>query len=205
MTEPVADHPAGRAVCPRCERALVSCLCGLLPRVPLVNDVELLVLQHPNEAREAKGTAPLLRLGLASCEVRVGERFEPPMPRPGRQDWLLYPADSGTAPVSAPTGSPSALRLIILDATWRKSRRMLAENAWLQALPRLALETAAASQYAALRRARRAGQLATLEAALLALEQLETSEGLHTERYAPLWQAFGRFVAAALARRGESS
>jgi len=167
-----------------------------------MNRVALLVLQHPDEAREAKGTAPLLRLGLAGCELRIGEHFDPPEPVPGRDDWLLYPAD-GDAPAPMPSvPAPGALRLIVLDATWRKSRRMLAENPWLQALPRLALGEAAPSRYAALRKARRGGQLATLEAVLLALHELEAPPGSDpvSGPYAPLWQAFERFVAASVAR-----
>ena len=34
---------------------------------------------------------------------------------------------------------PSRLRLIVLDGTWRKSRKMLYRNPLLQQLPRLSL------------------------------------------------------------------
>lgn len=200
---PERQSPAPRrALCAHCGRPASTCVCRLLPALPLENAVELLVLQHPDETRQAKGTATLLRLGLAHCEIRIGERFEPPALSPGRQDCLLYPADAdggaSAAPMIRPGAGPGALRLIVLDATWRKSRRLLIENAWLQALPRLALEAAAPSGYAALRKARRDGQLATLEAALLALEQLEAPTG---DRYGPLWQAFERFVSESAARR----
>ena len=64
-----------RPRCERCALPLRTCLCALVTRVP--NDVDVLLLQHPDEAREAKGSARLLRLSLARCRVAVGDVFEP--------------------------------------------------------------------------------------------------------------------------------
>ena len=62
---------------------------------------------------------------------------------------------------------------MVLDATWRKSRKMLYLNPGLQALPRLALQgDLPASRYGALRKAHAPGQLSTLEAAACALQRL---------------------------------
>ena len=47
-----------RPTCPRCERPLAGCLCACVR--PLDNAVRLLILQHPEEAQQAKGTAGLL-------------------------------------------------------------------------------------------------------------------------------------------------
>jgi DTW domain-containing protein YfiP len=90
------------------------------------------------------------------------------------------------------TQAPPALQLLVIDATWRKSRKMLALNPLLAALPRLALPPQALNRYAALRKAQRPGQLSTLEATALALGLLETMP----ERYSPLLAAFESFVAA---------
>ena len=48
-----------RAVCPRCERPVSTCLCATLPSPPLAHRTELLILQHPAEAGHAKNTAAL--------------------------------------------------------------------------------------------------------------------------------------------------
>lgn len=155
------------------------------------NEVEMLVLQHPDECHQAKGTARLLGLSLQRCQVRVGDIFDPPADE--LENWLLYPGGSGGVPAKP----PSHLRLIVLDASWRKSRKLLHLNPWLQALPRVSLQVERASAYAGLRKAERSGQLSTLEAAALALQQMES----RPDRYAPLLAGFDAFVATQLARR----
>ncbi|MEO5658336.1 MAG: tRNA-uridine aminocarboxypropyltransferase, partial [Polaromonas sp.] len=85
---------------------------------------------------------------------------------------------------------PAQLRLIVLDGTWRKSRKMLYRNPLLQQLPRLALRNMPASGYR-IRKAHKPDQLSTLEATCAALAQLEGK----TEPFEPLLAAFDGFVA----------
>lgn len=178
-----------RAACPRCERPASTCLCATLP-APLPHRTELLILQHPAEAGHAKNTAAFLTLGLQAARLLRGEVFEPALAGPGTA--LLYPGEPGTP---APAG---VSRLILLDGSWRQSRRLLAANPWLAALPRLALPQQP-GRYA-IRRAHRPGQLSTLEAGLHALALLEG----RPERFDTLWTAFEAFVQAGLCRRGET-
>ena len=91
---------------------------------------------------------------------------------------------------------PSNLRLIVLDGTWRKSRKMLYLNPALQCLPRLALRDPPASRYR-IRRAHRPEQLSTLEATCAALAQLDGG----VAQFAPLLAAFDGFVAEQGQRR----
>lgn len=156
-----------RSRCARCLRA--RCLCGLLPEAPLANQVELVVLQHPLEQHEVKGTARLLSLALGRCQLLVGEDFEPPPNPEGRVEALLYPGEPAAA---SPDIAPQRLRLYVLDGTWRKSRLLLHRNPWLAVLPRLSLAAVAPSAYA-VRKAHAAHQLSTLEACAAALQQLE--------------------------------
>ncbi len=170
------------------------------------------MLQHPQEQRQAKNSLALLRLSLARCEVVVGERFAPDvlatlLHRPGRQTRLLYP-DVPAAPApgapsapSCPLAAPHApVRLVVIDATWRKSLRLLLEHPPLAALPRLALPTPPPTHYRAIRAARRPDQVSTLEATVQALALIEgpAFDG------APLLAAFGRFVDAVAARQSGS-
>lgn len=178
-----------RVACPRCERPASTCLCAMLP-APLAHRTELLILQHPAEAGHAKNTAAFLTLGLQAARLLRGEVFDAALAGPGTA--LLYPCEPRTpAPVDVS-------RLILLDGSWRQSRRLLAANPWLAALPRLALPEQP-SRYA-LRRAHRPGQLSTLEAGLHALALLEGGP----QRWAALWAAFDAFVQTGLRRRGES-
>lgn len=186
----------GRAVCARCERPASTCLCARLPP-PVSVATELLILQHPAEAGHAKNTAAFLTLGLQPARLLRGEAFDPALAAPGTA--LLYP-DAATAPVQdAPAAPADVSRLILLDGSWRQSRRLLAANPWLAGLPRVSLPERP-GRYP-LRRAHRPGQLSTLEAGLHALALLEG----RVERFEPLWTAFDDFVRAGLRRRGETA
>jgi DTW domain-containing protein YfiP len=170
-------------------------------------------LQHPREVDRAKGTARLLHLSLPNSRIVVGEvltEFELQAvlsePLPGcsaasacKQAVLLYPdTPYGSVlglltPVVAPsqiTRDPSRLRLIVLDGTWRESRKMLWLNPRLQSLPRMSLQETQSSRYS-IRKAQRPGQLSTLEASCAALSQLEED----AEKFQPLLNALDGFVA----------
>lgn len=180
-----------RPLCPQCQRPLRRCLCACVR--PVAHATELLILQHPLEQHEAKGTAGLLRLCLQPrCRVEVGEVFDAALLQGWLGDagsWLLYPPDE-QAPAAPADGQPPLRRLVVLDATWRKSRKMLALNPALQALPRLALRDLPASRYA-IRKAHAPHQLSTLEAVALALVQIEQAPSIA----AALTQALDAFVA----------
>lgn len=167
-----------RERCLRCARA--RCLCHLALQPPRAHQTEIWLLQHPFEQYEAKGTARLLALSLANCRLIVGEEFERPPNPEGRVEALLYPGE--TAPLPSGT-TPARLRLYVLDGSWRKSRLILHRNAWLQALPRVALGTLPPSGYA-IRKAQGEHQRSTLEATALALDQLES--GKHYEALMPV-------------------
>jgi len=202
--------PPRRATCAHCLRPQVTCLCALARPTP--HRTEVLVLQHPQEQRQAKNSVALLRLSLQHCEVVVGERFDPAtlqalLHRPGRDTRLLYPdvPAAPAPPAAALTGQP--VRLVVIDATWRKSLRMLLEHPVLAALPRLSLDAPAPTCYRAIRAARRPDQVSTLEATAQALAMLDGP----SFDAAPLLDAFGRFVegvamqqqgSAAVARHG---
>jgi DTW domain-containing protein len=189
--------PSRRVRCAGCALPARTCLCALV--TPVRNQVEVVVLQHPGEVDEAKGSVRLLRLSLARCRVAVGEVFEPDallrlLDGDVSGAALLYPADTSTDVSAAAQVAPR--RLVVLDGTWRKTLRMLHSNALLQALPRWAVPAATPSRYGVLRKARVASQLSTLEATCAALAGIEQA----APRYAPLQEAFGRFVADRAAR-----
>lgn len=174
MTGPI---PPRRATCSRCQRPLRTCLCALVQ--PTAHRTDVLVLQHPHEARQAKNSVALLRLSLARCTVVVGERFAPDalhalLHPPGMAVRLLYPDVPAAPAPPAPAINPlTPLRLVVIDATWRKSLRMLLEHPALAALPRLTLSNPAPTRYCAIRAARNPDQLSTLEATVNALAMLD--------------------------------
>ena len=179
-----------RATCAACLRAQSACICHWVR--PLSSRVDLLILQHPLEVRNAKNSARLLHLCLPGSRLEVGEAFtdlHTLLHADGRVPVLLYPATPGFVPPMRDPVPPERLRLVVLAATWRKSRKMLHVNPELQRLPRLALHDVPASAYR-IRKAHAPHQLSTLEAAALALGQMESD----ADAYRPLLQAFDGFV-----------
>jgi DTW domain-containing protein YfiP len=159
----------------------------------------VLILQHPMEVHHAKNSAGLLHLSLPHSRILVGEVFDELALRtalqPPKYTLLLYPpthyaGHDVPAPLDAARlEDPAQVRLVLLDATWRKSRKMLHLSPLLQRLPRLLLHETPASLYG-IRKAHLPGQLSTLEATCAALAQLQGN----ASAYAPLLQAFQGFV-----------
>ncbi|MES2899737.1 MAG: tRNA-uridine aminocarboxypropyltransferase [Pseudomonadota bacterium] len=186
-----------RLRCDQCKRPAAACVCRWVR--PIDSSVALLILQHPMEFTNAKGSARLLHLSVGGSVMLGGEQFAPDQLKTllyadGRRPVLLYPQLAAMEPSRAIEPilltAPEALRLVVLDGTWRKSRKMLYLNPLLQELPRLALSGMPPSKYR-IRKAHAPDQLSTLEAGCHALGQLE---GRH-ERYAGLLQAFDDFTA----------
>ncbi len=190
-----------RLICQHCLRPQATCICRWIADVAPI--VEVLILQHPLEVGSAKGTARLLHLSLAGSKILVGEIFDAQglhasLYADAKMPVLLYPdtpddKSLGLTPAPALDASllqaPAQLRLVVLDGTWRKSRKMLYLNPLLQQLPRLLLRDPPASQYL-IRKAHGEHQLSTLEATCHALMQLERDGG----KYQALLQAFHGFV-----------
>lgn len=199
--------PAKRAQCPRCLRPqnaqTNACICRWV--TPVVPGMEVLILQHPMETDNPKGTARLLHLSLPGSQLLCGEVFAPDVLRAALyaptatgepvQPVLLYPGESGvTVGPAELSGGAHRFRLVVMDGTWRKSRKMLHLNPPLQALPRCNLTEVAASRYV-IRKAHAPHQLSTLEATCAALAQLEGQP----EKYTPLLAAMDGLVAQQLA------
>lgn len=201
--------PPSRPRCPRCLRPQSACVCGWIAPVPA--EAGLLILQHPMEVDNAKGSARLLHLSVAGSVMATGETFDPlalerQLSEGGRVPLLLYPDLPGERAlgIAAPPpfdvrlcAQPARLLLVVLDGTWRKSRKMLYQNPLLQALPRLPLTQMPASHYA-IRKAHAPDQLSTLEATCHALAMLEGAP----RRYQPLLDSFDRFIACFQATGG---
>lgn len=205
---------AKRLVCARCLRSQGGCICAWI--TPIAHEVEVLILQHPLEVGNPKGSARLLHLSLPHSRMVAGEVFaestlrvlltEPFDPQAldqgPKRAVLLYPDTPQDQALGIPAPpllppdwlrAPSSLRLIVLDGTWRKSRKMLYLHPLLQQLPRLPLRDMPASHYL-IRQAHRPDQRSTLEATCAALMQLEG----RPEPFQPLLRAFDGFVAQQL-------
>lgn len=197
------DVPQKRAMCAQCLRAASACICACVEVV--THRTEVLILQHPQEARHIKSSGRLLHLCLPQSHIEVGIAFddaalESCLSGGAKRSVLLYPEaeahdvlHEAKLEITSSTSSwhdlpASAIRLVVIDASWRQSRAMLAANPSLRQLPRLSLQEVPASQYL-IRQAHKADQLSSLEACAYALQRLD---GNFTGT-AQLLNAFERF------------
>ena len=163
------------------------------------------------EVQHVKGSARLLSLSLTNSRIEAGETFAPlelqalltapwsaaTPEQKLKQAILLYPQlpldihldASQRMLTSEQWTDPAQLRLVVIDGSWRKSRKMLYLNPLLQCLPRLCLDDLAASKYL-IRKAHRPEQLSSFEATCAALMQLEGAN----EKFANLLAGFDGFV-----------
>ena len=171
----------GRVRCPVCARPQAQCLCSLIPR--LWPPTQLLVIQHPDEASHALNTARLLEPGLVNAHLLITEslqehpawmrRLQDPRWRnellfPGEQAQVLLPAAADLRP----------RRLVLLDGTWRKARKLVYLNPVLQSMAQVCLPAGLVSRYR-LRKVPQAGALSTIEAGAEALSVLHPGFDKH--------------------------
>jgi DTW domain-containing protein YfiP len=162
----------------RCQRCLVLsdfCMCELIgPAVE--SQPQILIVRHQWEAFKSTGTARVAGLALSNLRMldMAAENPEPVRAelRGLERAWLLYP------------GGPSEQRiqerpqtLVVLDGTWRQTRKMLRRLPELSRLPRLSLAAAPLDEPRdRLRAPPMPGARSTLESIADALLQLGSSE-----------------------------
>src|SRR5512145_2208239 len=177
-----------RTLCQRCLRPEPFCVCRDL--LPVTARTRVVILQHPREARLAICSAWLARISLVNAELHRGVRFDEGSDaralaaRPGAA--VLFPCPEAT-PAAALADAPPTI-LFAVDGTWQQAGKMLAQNPWLGALPRVAVDAGRPSGYAGLRKEPGEVHLSTLEAIAIALGDLEKDPA----RFAPMVDAFHR-------------
>jgi DTW domain-containing protein YfiP len=194
---------------------------GMSAAEPIDNRLFVLILQHPQEKKEALATAALTRSALARAELVVGLSW----PNLGRA--LGRPADPkrwavlylGSARPAAfgverevialdRRGQPAAdqeamLRgiegMVLLDGSWSEAKTLWWRNPWLLKLRRIVLNLQCPSRFGQVRREPRREALSTLEAAALLLKHLDR----RPEIAATLLGTLDRLIAEARPARQE--
>ena len=176
-----------RALCQQCQRPAIACICNFICKID--NPTAVLVLQHPSEVKQSKGTVALLSRSLSNCQVLVGEDFSQHVELnsilENYQALLLYPSSQAQVLLSAQQElniidvnndkkRQQPTLLIILDGTWKKAYRMLMLSSNLQALKQVCLpDTLANSGQYLIRKVAKKKALSSLEACCFALALLE--------------------------------
>ncbi|PKI17500.1 tRNA-uridine aminocarboxypropyltransferase [Colwellia sp. 12G3] len=210
-----------RTLCFTCQRPQKACICAF--SVEIKNNIHVVVLQHPSEVSQTKGTITLLAKSLQFCQVIVGESFDDEAyflkVMEQYQAVLLYPGEKAqtltqnlvvqltkldqNAEKSRVNAKFKPLCLVILDGTWKKAYRMFMLSQTLQQLPQICLpeHLANAGKYH-IRKVAKKNALSSLEASCYALALLEAASDFddisadQAGKYQPLlnkFQAFNQF------------
>jgi DTW domain-containing protein YfiP len=194
-----------RVLCQQCQRPEKACICVFT--VAIDNHIPVIVLQHPSEVKQSKGTVSLLKKSLANCEVIVGETFTDSdilrqrLIQYADKIVLLYPSKQALTlnfPALTITDNNQSEDIerklseikciIILDGTWKKAYRMFMSNACLHNINHIVLPQGIASLYE-IRKTKKDHALSSLEACCHALARLENEH----EKYQKLLNSFIKF------------
>jgi DTW domain-containing protein len=168
-----------RKTCPNCQRPLPVCYCSAL--VQVTNTIKVLIIQHPLEQKHPFNTGRMAHLCLSNSELIVAEtlseiQLASSLKTPSA---LLYPSLPWLANISEmePENEDSTVhskiqQLIVIDATWNKSKKILHLHPALQKLPRHHLKGNLSSNYQ-IRKTTVANGLSTLESIVKALNTIE--------------------------------
>lgn len=193
-----------RACCTVCSRPEKTCICDLFCNID--NNVKVIVLQHPTEVKQTKGTVTLLANSLQQCDVMVGEDFTHNeelanlLSQYKNEVYLLYPNENAIVLPVVTTATPkSAINdltiklnavkcIIVIDGTWKKAYKMYMLNKYLHDIPHLTLPESTQGNYK-IRKTQKSNALSSLEACTYALMSLE----VNANKYQPLLSSFNQF------------
>lgn len=179
--------------CSQCQKTENLCVCSLI--TPQTTDLKVLILQHPQEPKEALSTGQLAHLALSNSTLRVGlswpnlnKALGSPIPTAKASEWAVLYLGSGVqgAPKNQqgtvqfvskkalPVSPPESLKgIVILDGTWSQAKTLWWRNSWLLKLNRMILLPETASLYGSLRREPRKECLSTIESLAETLVSLQ--------------------------------
>jgi tRNA-uridine aminocarboxypropyltransferase len=190
------EAPTHRERCLRCRRPRRACWCPHLR--PVESATRACILQHVRERKTAIGTARMAHLSLPNSELHLGVSFQDhPRVRAVAAEAgtaLLFPGEGAIDPAELRGRPPRTV--IVVDGTWQQARKVLKENPFLLALPRIGLTPERPSNYR-IRAEPSAECVSTIEAVVHLLGALEGAP----ERFSPILEAFDRMVDLQIAER----
>jgi DTW domain-containing protein YfiP len=167
-----------RIYCKTCHRAEAGCICRFV--CPVDNQPLVVLLQHPSEVKQSKGTVALLQLSLKRCVVFIGQDFSQHQGLTQIIDQyknnisLLYPSEQANSLVREhyQPGPSQDQCIILLDGTWKKAYRMYMMSKKLHSIRQVSLPDGMIGQYL-IRKTKKNNALSTLEASCYALAIIE--------------------------------
>ncbi|WP_459680958.1 tRNA-uridine aminocarboxypropyltransferase [Vibrio comitans] len=190
--------------CERCGRAKKACLCQWVQAVE--SSIEVVILQHPSEVNQAKGTAKIIELSVSPSHLLVGEDFSTHplvnqwLAEPNTLNLILFPTqESIELDCMVPTlTNYRKKRLFLIDGTWKKAFKMYQLSSNLHSLQQVHLPKDIEGRYT-IRKAPKENALSTVEAAYHALTLMKACDA------EPLINAFDKMVEFQISQLPEGS
>ena len=183
-----------RAYCYHCHRVAASCICQRAQSIE--NSVAVYVLQHPDETRHSKGTAIITGLSLQNYCCWQGEDFSRHqalnslLEKQRDSCCVVFPAeDAMLLSELSNTQKRRIKNLIIIDATWRKAKKIWALSKNLHDMPAIKLSDDYVSRYR-IRKVPADGYLSTVEAISYCLAEIENQP----TKYQPMLDLFDQVI-----------
>ncbi len=182
-------------MCAACGYPQITCLCAWVN--PITAPMNIIILQHPKEAKHAKNTVKLLALGLQKITILQGEKPEDWIELAQKvtnqpQNYCLFYPHEHSCPVESISSLEQKLRffpvkssVIFIDASWRKALKIWHLNPWLQQCNSWHFCNPPENQYH-IRRTTQQSSLSTLESVAYVLEHT------HNINCAPLYVLFSK-------------
>ncbi|GEA51563.1 DTW domain-containing protein [Vibrio inusitatus NBRC 102082] len=170
------------------------------------SSIEVVILQHPSEVNQAKGTAKIIELSVSPSHLLVGEDFSTHslvnqwLSEPNTLNLILFPTQESVELDSiVPTlASYHKTRLFLIDGTWKKAFKMYQLSSNLHSLQQVHLPTELKGRYT-IRKAPKENALSTVEAAYHALTLMNACDAK------PLINAFDKMVEFQISQLPEGS
>ena len=183
-----------REICNTCLRPPSVCYCSAL--VYITNTIKVLIIQHPLEEKHPFNTGYMATLCLNNSELIITETLsESALDKIfKKKSALLYPSLEWlpkTEEINSSKFAASARieQLVVIDANWRKSKKILHLHPRLQHLPRVNLTGNLQSNYT-VRKTSIDNGLSTIESIIKASNMLEA-----TDKFEPMLKPFERMIA----------
>lgn len=166
-----------RAVCQSCHYPIGNCVCEFL--TPVSHHTHVIVLQHPSEVKNAKNTVRLLKLISDNVSIIIGESEQDfadiqQQVMANVSDYaVLFPGENALCLDQSETKRALTFNnLIVVDGTWKKAKKMLMLNPWLNDITQVSFANELSSNYQ-IRSTSVTGGLSTIEAVAFSLNKVE--------------------------------
>lgn len=174
-----------REYCQHCNYPTTTCVCSAVAVMNVKTQITLML--HPSEQNKAKNTGRLIPLLIPSAVIIVGESGEDFSSVKDRirefpKTVVLFPCDISQS-LTDISKEQEIEHIIVIDATWRKAKKIWMLNPWLHQLSVAHLNLDSISQYR-IRKGSRENGVSSIEAVAAALEEIESVDT------APVWALF---------------